>query len=128
MQSEPTREKESNPRMLFDLARLRHHDCQIRRAHRRCVGYGGKIVYDTSRGDGMPRKRLDSSRMTAMGWSTITPQAEGLKLYYDWFLANPGSLPESAIEGSPYLIDNIGKYLLIGGGPGTIPPDASATN
>jgi hypothetical protein len=37
--------------------------------------------------------------MTATGWSAITPLAEGLKLYYGWFLANQGSLPESAIEG-----------------------------
>ena len=128
MQSEPTREKQSNPRLLFDLARLRHHDCRIRRAHRRCVGYGGKIVYDTSRGDDMPRKRLDSSRILAMDWSAITPLAEEVEALLRLVLANPGSLPESAIEASPYLIDNIGKYLLTGRGPEAIPLGASATN
>ena len=60
---------------------------------RRCVGFEGKIVYDRSRADGMPRKLLDSSRIKAMGWSPITPLAEGLRLYYDWFLANHGKLP-----------------------------------
>ena len=55
---------------------------------RRCVGFEGKIVYDRSRADGMPRKLLDSSRIKAMGWSPITLLVEGLRLYYDWFLAN----------------------------------------
>ena len=60
---------------------------------RRCVGFDGEIVYDRSRADGMPRKLLDSSRIKAMGWSPITPLVEGLRLYYDWFLANQGKLP-----------------------------------
>ena len=60
---------------------------------RRCVGFDGEIVYDRSRADGMPRKLLDSSRIKAMGWSPTTPLVEGLRLYYDWFLANQGKLP-----------------------------------
>jgi GDP-L-fucose synthase len=60
---------------------------------RRCVGFDGKIVYDQSHADGVPRKLLDSSRIKAMGWSPITPLAEGLRLYYDWFLTNHGKLP-----------------------------------
>ena len=66
----------------------------------RCVGFEGRIVYDTSRGDGMPRKLLDSSRIHAMGWSAMTPLERGLRLYYEWFLANQGRLRESAIEGA----------------------------
>jgi GDP-L-fucose synthase len=65
-----------------------------------CVGFEGRIVYDTSRGDGMPRKLLDSSRIHAMGWSATTPLEDGLRLYYDWFLVNQGKLRESAVEGA----------------------------
>ena len=32
------------------------------------VGFRGKIVYDTSKPDGTPRKLLDISRLSAMGW------------------------------------------------------------
>jgi GDP-L-fucose synthase len=67
---------------------------------RRCVGFEGRIVYDRSRADGMPRKLLDSSRVHALGWSPATPLEQGLKLYYDWFLANQGKLRETVFEGA----------------------------
>ena len=65
---------------------------------KRCVGFKGRIVYDPLRSDGMPRKLLDSSRIHALGWSAMTPLEEGLRLYYDWFLANQGHLRETVIE------------------------------
>jgi len=65
---------------------------------KRCVGFEGRIVYDTSRSDGMPRKLLDSSRIQALGWSATTALQEGLRLYYDWFLSNQGRLRETVIE------------------------------
>jgi GDP-L-fucose synthase len=65
---------------------------------KRCVGFDGRIVYDRSRADGMPRKLLDSSRIHALGWSATTKLDEGLRLYYDWFLLNQGKLREIAIE------------------------------
>ena len=52
------------------------------------VGYEGAIEFDTSRPDGTPRKALDVSRLTAMGWTAPTSLDEGLRLYYDWFLEN----------------------------------------
>jgi GDP-L-fucose synthase len=67
---------------------------------RRCVGFEGRIVYDRSRADGMPRKLLDSSRIHALGWSPATPLEEGLRLYYDWFLANQSKLRETVFEGT----------------------------
>jgi GDP-L-fucose synthase len=67
---------------------------------RRCVGFEGRIVYDRSRADGMPRKLLDSARVHALGWSPATPLEQGLKLYYDWFLANQGKLRETVFEGA----------------------------
>jgi len=52
------------------------------------VGYNGRIVFDTSKPDGMPRRCLDSSRISRMGWNAKTPFREGLEKAYEWFLAN----------------------------------------
>jgi len=50
------------------------------------LGYQGEFVYDASKPDGTPRKLLDCSRMSALGWSPRTALREGLKLAYDDFL------------------------------------------
>jgi GDP-L-fucose synthase len=54
----------------------------------RVVGYQGRLVYDTSRPDGMPRKVMDVSRLAGMGWAAPTSLEDGLGRYYRWFLAN----------------------------------------
>ena len=46
----------------------------------------GKLVFDTSRPDGMPRKVLDVSRLTDLGWTATTSLAEGLTDTYRWYL------------------------------------------
>lgn len=61
---------------------------------RSVVGFNGDIRFDNSKPDGTPRKLLDSSRLSAMGWQAKTSLEEGLKLTYDWFLQNE-SLPDS---------------------------------
>jgi GDP-L-fucose synthase len=49
------------------------------------VGFDGDLRFDTSRPDGMPRKLLDSTRLTAMGWTAKTPLRDGLaKAYADF--------------------------------------------
>jgi len=58
----------------------------------RIVGFTGDIVYDRSRPDGTPRKVLDVSALTALGWTALTPLERGLRLYYDWFLDNVDAL------------------------------------
>lgn len=50
------------------------------------VGYEGDIVYDTSKPDGTPRKLLDVSKLSDMGWSYKTELEEGIKLAYQDFL------------------------------------------
>jgi GDP-L-fucose synthase len=65
------------------------------------VGFEGRIAYDTTQPDGMPRKLLDSSRMRALGWKPTTPLDQGLKLYYDWFLAHQDRLREIVYDTPP---------------------------
>jgi len=49
------------------------------------VGYQGQLTFDSTRPDGMPRKLLDVSKLTAMGWRALTPLREGLaKAYADY--------------------------------------------
>ncbi len=54
------------------------------------VGYRGRIEFDTSRPDGTPRKLLDVTRLTALGWSAKTPLREGLAAAYADYLAGGG--------------------------------------
>ena len=51
------------------------------------VGYKGTVSYDTSRPDGTPRKLLDVSRLTKLGWRARTSLEEGLRLAYQSFLS-----------------------------------------
>lgn len=53
------------------------------------VGFDGEILWDTSRPNGTPRKLLDVSKATALGWRYSTELDQGLRLTYDDFLANP---------------------------------------
>ena len=50
------------------------------------VRFEGEILFDKSKPDGTPRKLLDVSKLTALGWSAETPLEEGLRLSYRWFL------------------------------------------
>jgi GDP-L-fucose synthase len=52
------------------------------------VGFRGKIVYDTSKPDGTPRKLIDSSRLAALGWAPGIGLKDGLAQAYHWFLEN----------------------------------------
>jgi GDP-L-fucose synthase len=49
------------------------------------VGFEGEIVYDTSKPDGTPRKLLDTSRLTALGWTPSISLADGIRGTYDWY-------------------------------------------
>ncbi|MCP9456792.1 MAG: GDP-mannose 4,6-dehydratase [Nitrospira sp.] len=46
------------------------------------VGYEGEIVFDTTKPDGTPRKRLDVSRLALMGWQASTGLKAGLANVY----------------------------------------------
>ena len=53
------------------------------------VGFRGRIEWDTSRPNGTPRKLLDVSKATALGWSYRTELEDGIRLAYEDFLNNP---------------------------------------
>jgi GDP-L-fucose synthase len=55
---------------------------------RRIVHPTAKIVYDTSKPDGSPRKLLDVSRLHALGWRHRMSLGEGIESTYNWFLQN----------------------------------------
>jgi GDP-L-fucose synthase len=50
------------------------------------VGYQGRMRFDPAKPDGTPRKLLDVSKLTRMGWTATTPLEEGLRRSYRWFL------------------------------------------
>lgn len=52
------------------------------------TGYKGRIVTEPSKPDGTPRKLMDVSRLTQMGWSAQIGLDQGLEETYQWFLAN----------------------------------------
>lgn len=52
------------------------------------VGYQGSLVWDRSMPDGTPRKVLDVSRMSALGWEARIELRQGIEETYDWYLAN----------------------------------------
>jgi GDP-L-fucose synthase len=49
------------------------------------VGFRGKVLWDTTKPDGTPRKLLDCTRIHELGWKPSTPLEEGIKKTYDWF-------------------------------------------
>jgi len=54
------------------------------------VGYEGRLVFDTTRPDGMPRKLLDSSRILQLGWRPTISLEQGLTQTYQWFVGQRG--------------------------------------
>jgi GDP-L-fucose synthase len=47
---------------------------------------GAKLVFDTSKPDGMPRKLLDVSKLRSLGWSPTIGLEDGIRSTYQWFL------------------------------------------
>lgn len=50
------------------------------------IGFGGEIVYDSSKPDGTPRKLLDTSRLNDLGWKANIKLKEGIRDAYQWFV------------------------------------------
>jgi len=56
------------------------------------TGYEGRLVFDTTHPDGTPRKLLDVSRITALGWRAQISLRSGIEQVYTWFRANAQAL------------------------------------
>ena len=56
------------------------------------VGYPGRITFDTTRPDGTPRKLLDVSRMSALGWQPKILLEQGLRQTWEWFQEHRGAI------------------------------------
>ena len=52
------------------------------------VGYEGKIVFDTTKPDGTPRKLLDVSKLENAGWKYKMELKDGIREAYKWFMEN----------------------------------------
>lgn len=63
-------------------------DCTIRELAEtvaRVTGFRGRLVWDTSKPDGTPRKLMDVSRLAALGWTASIALEDGLRGTYAWF-------------------------------------------
>ena len=58
------------------------------------VGHKGEIVWDSSKPDGTPRKLMDVSKMTKIGWTYSTELDLGIEKTYQWFLENINNFKE----------------------------------
>jgi GDP-L-fucose synthase len=54
----------------------------------RVIDWNGVFCFDATKPDGMPRKVMDVSRLSALGWTAGTDFETGLKSAYEWYVAN----------------------------------------
>jgi GDP-L-fucose synthase len=52
------------------------------------VGLEGELIFDSSKPDGAPRKLIDVTRLSKMGWKYKVGLKDGLTKTYDWYLKN----------------------------------------
>jgi GDP-L-fucose synthase len=52
------------------------------------IGYNGEIIWDTNRPDGTPRKVLDVTKISNLGWKPNISLDEGIRSTIDWYLEN----------------------------------------
>ncbi len=49
------------------------------------IGYKGRLIFDSTKPDGAPRKLLNVSRLTELGWQAKIPLKNGIERTYEWF-------------------------------------------
>jgi len=67
----------------------------------RVVGFEGRIVWDTSKPDGTPRKLMDSSRIFALGWKPAVYLNKGIALAYEDFVKRGNSQSVQSVQSVP---------------------------
>lgn len=63
-------------------------------AIKKVVGFEGELEFDTSKPDGTPRRYLDTTKLSELGWKAKYSLEDGLKEMYKWFLDNINGLSE----------------------------------
>jgi GDP-L-fucose synthase len=63
------------------------HIAELAEVVQEVVDYEGAVSWNTSMPDGTPRKLLDISRLTQLGWKPRISLREGIKSTYKWYLA-----------------------------------------
>jgi len=94
MELDPETMQENTQEMLSHINVGTGQDCTIREMAEtvaKVTGYKGKVAFDTSKPDGAPRKLLDVSRLSSLGWTSSITLEQGLKTTYQWFLQNQDS-------------------------------------
>jgi len=54
---------------------------------REVTGFKGRVIFDSSKPEGAPKKLLDVSFVNGLGWKSKVRLKDGIKLTYEWFLA-----------------------------------------
>jgi GDP-L-fucose synthase len=62
------------------------------------MGYQGRLVFDTSKPDGTPKKLLDPTRLLRLGWRPRVELHEGINRTYDAFLSTPYAIKENGFN------------------------------
>ncbi len=61
---------------------------------REIVGFEGELTFDPTKPDGTPRKLLDTSKITALGWKPRIPMRQGVEQAYRWFVEHVANAPK----------------------------------
>ena len=75
---------------------------ELARTIARAVGFSGNLYFDSSKPDGTPRKLLDTSRLTALGWQPKIALERGISETYEWFLKNVAAEPVASVPDTGY--------------------------
>lgn len=85
----PTKEQNEKWDIFFNLGTGK--DISIKELAmmiQKIVGFEGEIIWDITRPNGTPRKLLDVSRIESTWWKHSIELEDGIRMAYEWFLAN----------------------------------------
>ncbi len=58
----------------------------------RVTGFEGRLTFDATRPDGTPRKLMDVSRLSRLGWPATISLEDGFRDTYAWFRQHLGQI------------------------------------
>ena len=64
----------------------------------RVAGFRGRLIFDTTKPDGTPRKRVDVGRLTALGWRPRITLEDGVRETYRWYAEHRRSVRRQQLE------------------------------